>query len=136
MSTPSFHAANRAADAVRCTFQPSNGGFHDRCRETAVWAEPANSQSFFREKRCQRHYDLDVKTYERRLARGAYADRWRIDRLAPYDAEVERDAVITEVMAAEAERRDTFWAAVEAAAKDRDLTALRDLAQRGPRVLG
>lgn len=63
--------------ASHCTFQPQSGRYFDRCRATATLIEVSKgSNHTWRQKRCEKHYRLDLRTQRnRRIHHGYGYDR-------------------------------------------------------------
>jgi hypothetical protein len=116
-----------ALNAGRCTFQPRNGGSWTQCHDRAVWAdpEPTSSSYTWRERRCDKHRTLDLRTAENARRRHGWASD-SAARMVAFDAQAATDAAVAKEQAAERARSARLWATIDAAVAKRDLMALRE----------
>ena len=117
---------HRDRDAGRCNFRPQSGGYHSRCLDLAVVADPVTSGRFnWRDLRCAKHQKVDLRTATNR--------GWGIDgvtRRVAFNAQDAIRAAYDARRAAEQRAAAEFWAKVATVVATQDLAALRDLVNR------
>jgi hypothetical protein len=120
--------SHRDRDAGRCNFRPKSGGYHSRCYDLAVVADPVQSgagMASWRDLRCERHQKVDLRTAKNR--------GWGVDRIAarvPFDAQAAIHRAYLARREAEQRAASEFWAKVGTAVAAQDLAALRDIVNR------